>query len=59
MVTITESVTKIIVKRRYRPSNGIAIEVGGIISDKRRKKTTKESIIDMLNETLRIKKSDH
>lgn len=52
MVTITERVTKTRVKSRYFPSSGIAIDVGGIISERSKKKTTKESMIDILSETL-------
>ena len=37
-----DNVTRIIVKRRYLPSRGIARDVGGIISAKRRKNTVRE-----------------
>ena len=46
MVTRTESVTRIMVKRRYLPSKGTVNEVGGIISASRRKKTVSERRMD-------------
>ena len=45
IVTRTDSVTRIMVKRRYLPSNGTASDVGGIISANRRKNTVNESRI--------------
>jgi len=42
-----ESVTRIIVNRRYFPRRGTASEVGGIISAKRRKNTVSETNMEM------------
>ena len=47
MVATLEKVIKIIVKSRYLPNNGTVRLVGGMISAKRRKNTTNESIIEM------------
>ena len=41
-VTHIDSVTRIMVKRRYFPNKGMAKEVGGIISARSRKKTVSE-----------------
>ena len=46
-VTRMESVTKIMVNRRYLPSKGTANEVGGIISASSRKNTVNDKRIDM------------
>lgn len=46
IVTRTDSVTRIMVKRRYLPSKGTVSEVGGIISASRRKKTVNDKRID-------------
>jgi hypothetical protein len=46
-VTIIETVTRIMVKRRYLPSNGTASDVGGIISANRRKNTVSETRMEM------------
>ena len=42
-----ETVTRIMVKRRYLPSNGTASEVGGMISASRRKNTVSETSMEM------------
>lgn len=47
MVITTESVTKIMVNSRYLPSKGTVKLVGGMISARRRKNTTNESMIEM------------
>lgn len=47
MVTITEKVIRIMVKRRYFPSSGTASEVGGMISANKRKKTVRESRMEI------------
>lgn len=54
MVTKTENETSTIVKRRYLPRSGTANDVGGIISDSRRKKTPKESIMLIESDTWRV-----
>jgi hypothetical protein len=41
-VTQMDKVTKIMVKRRYFPNNGMANDVGGMISASSKKKTVKE-----------------
>ena len=46
-VTQMDRVTKIMVKRRYFPSKGMATEVGGMISAKSRKKTVSERRMEM------------
>ena len=46
-VTQIDSVTKIMVKRRYFPRRGTASDVGGMISASRRKKTVSDSRIEM------------
>lgn len=50
-VTTIESVTKIIVKRRYLPINGTTRDVGGINSAKSKKNTVKESKMEIHNAT--------
>ena len=42
-----ESVTRIMVKRRYLPSKGTASDVGGMISASRRKNTVNETKMEM------------
>ena len=43
MVTTTDRVTSIMVKRRYLPRSGTAREVGGIISARSKKNTVSDS----------------
>lgn len=50
-MTIIESVTRIIVKRRYLPSKGTASDVGGIISANSRKNTVNDTRMEMHNVT--------
>ena len=47
MVTNTERETRIIVKSKYFPRSGTVKDVGGMISDNRRKNTPRDSTIDM------------
>lgn len=51
MVTITENETRIMVNRRYFPKRGTVRDVGGMISDNRRKKTPRDSMMEMDRET--------
>ena len=46
-MTMIERVTRIMVKRRYLPSNGTASDVGGIISANSRKKTVNDTRMEM------------
>ena len=46
-VTMTDNVTKIIVKSKYLPMSGTTIEVGGMISANSRKNTDKDSKIEI------------
>ena len=46
MVTRTDSVTRIMVNRRYLPNKGTVNDVGGIISASNRKNTVRESRMD-------------
>ena len=46
-VTTIERVTRHMVKRRYWPMRGTTMEVGGMISARRRKKTVRERRIEM------------
>lgn len=46
-----DSVTNIMVNNKYFPSNGMANDVGGIISANKRKNTVNDSRIDEHNET--------
>jgi hypothetical protein len=50
IVTTTESVTSIIVKRRYLPNNGTVNDVGGIISTSSKKNTVSDSNILIHND---------
>lgn len=43
IVTTTDSVTSIMVKRRYFPNNGTVKDVGGMISTNKRKNTVSDS----------------
>lgn len=51
MVTTTDSVTRIMVNRRYLPNSGTVREVGGMISARRRKNTVSDSRMEMQRET--------
>lgn len=51
MVTTTESVTRIMVNRRYFPSSGTVREVGGMISANSRKNTVSERRMEIQRET--------
>ena len=51
IVTVTDNVIKMIVNTRYLPSNGIANEVGGMISMRTNKKKTNDSKIDIVSDT--------
>lgn len=46
-VVQTDNDTNVIVNSRYLPSNGIASEVGGIISAKSKKNTVNDTKIEM------------
>ncbi len=46
-----DNVTKIIVNRRYLPINGTTRDVGGINSARSKKKTVKESKMDIQSAT--------
>jgi hypothetical protein len=50
-VTTMDNVTKIIVNRRYLPINGTTRDVGGINSARSKKKTVKESKMDIQSAT--------
>lgn len=50
IVTTTESVTSIMVNRRYLPNNGTVKDVGGMISTNRRKNTVSDSRMLIHNE---------
>lgn len=56
-MTQIDSVTRIIVKRRYLPSSGTASDVGGMISANSRKKTVSDRRMDMHNVTWSVKVS--
>lgn len=51
MVTTTDAVTSIMVKRRYFPRRGTVSEVGGMISARRRKNTVNDRRIDIHRDT--------
>ena len=51
IVTTTEKVTSIIVKRRYLPRRGTAKEVGGMISARSKKNTVRDKRMEMGRET--------
>ncbi len=51
IVTTTEKVTSIIVKRRYLPRRGTAKEVGGMISARSKKNTVRDKRMEMERET--------
>jgi hypothetical protein len=51
IVTTTEHVTRVIVKRRYLPRSGTDMDVGGMISASSRKNTVRDSKIEMDRET--------
>ena len=51
IVTTTEKVTRIMVKRRYFPNSGTAMDVGGMISASSKKNTVSERRIEMDKET--------
>lgn len=53
-VVQTDSETKIIVKSRYFPSNGIANDVGGMISANSKKNTVNDTRIEMHNVTCNL-----
>ena len=46
-VTMMDTVTRIIVNKRYFPSKGTASDVGGIISASSKKNTVKDTKIEM------------
>lgn len=50
-----DTVTRIMVNRRYLPSNGTAKEVGGMISANRRKNTVSDTRIEMHSVTYKNK----
>ena len=50
-VTHIESVTKIMVNKRYLPSNGTARDVGGMISASSKKNTVRDKRMDMQSVT--------
>ena len=52
-VTQIDMEMRIIVKRRYFPNRGTARDVGGMISASKRKKTVRESRIEMHSVTLK------
>jgi hypothetical protein len=51
-VVHTDNETRIIVNSKYLPSNGMASDVGGIISARSKKKTVKETRMEMQSVTL-------
>lgn len=51
-VVHTDRDTRIIVNSRYFPSNGMANDVGGIISARSKKKTVNETRMEMQSVTL-------
>ena len=51
IVTTTENVTRIMVKRRYLPSRGTDMDVGGMISASSRKNTVSDSRMEMDRDT--------
>ena len=57
-VTQIDSVTKIMVNRRYLPSNGTARDVGGIISASSKKNTVRDRRMDMQRVTCKNKMVD-
>ena len=57
-VTQIDSVTKIMVNRRYFPSNGTASDVGGIISASSKKNTVRDRRMDMQRVTCKNKMVD-
>ena len=50
-VTTIDNVTNIIVNKRYLPTNGTTSDVGGINSANSKKKTVKDSSMDIHNAT--------
>lgn len=50
-VTIIDSVTKIIMKRRYSPMRGMTFEEDGIISSITKRNTVKETKTEVDNES--------
>jgi hypothetical protein len=47
MVATIDSVTAVMVNKRYFPIKGITIDVGGIISASNKKKTVKDRSMDI------------